>query len=556
MLPWKLLYPMSRPISNVRLSRTLLTLGLLVAYVNAWAQEQVAPTTSSQARALRAHVEYLADDLLEGRGTGSRGYALAAAYVATQMKIVGLKAAGENGHFLQSVPFVEATPVLPGSSAKWTHDNESVVFEDGRDYSPGADFTVSKATLTAPLAFAGFGISAPELDYDDLNNVDIRDHFAVILSGAPKRFPEDARAYLSSDHYKLTNLVKHGAVGVIEIDLPSDTDKTWDQKIAEGWQPQMRWIDSDGQPIDAFPELKQRFRFNSNAGTKFFTGENNFQQVLDTADASKPQGFILAGSLTLTTTTGLRHTESNNVLGVLEGSDPALKREYVVVTAHLDQFGRGVAVDGDAIYNGAHDNAMGVAMMLEIARTLASAEHPKRSILFVAVTAKEQSLLGSDYFVAHAVSNRQRLIANLDIDTPMPFAASQDIQIIGALKSSIATMVKRVAQENGFNAKLLNEDSDSLACSDRMSFLKHGIPAFTLVNGTRARDGRINLRELQQTFLRQHRQQPSDESSLPFDYDAAAALTRTQVAIILDIANAPTPPYLFRSHFFANHAAP
>jgi hypothetical protein len=203
----------------------------------AWTQN----TNVTVQSALRAHVEYLADDLLEGRGTGSRGHALAAAYVAAQFKQLGLaplgdaissdssKSGNENSGdrgFLQTVRLLEATPVLPGSAAKFTRDGASATFEYGADYLPSADYSAPNSTLTAPLVFAGFGVTAPELGYDDLAQVDVRDRIAVVLSGAPSKFPHDQRAYYSWAGEKYPNLIRHGALGVIVIDTPADLART------------------------------------------------------------------------------------------------------------------------------------------------------------------------------------------------------------------------------------------------------------------------------------------------------------------------------------------
>ena len=508
--------------------------------------------------AIRAHVEFLADDLLEGRGTSSRGYSLAAAYVAAQLRIAGLKPAGDRDGYLQSVPLLEATPVLPGSTVTWTHNDRSVAFEYGRDYLPGPDYGTATSTLTAPLAFAGYGITAPNLKYDDLANVDVRDRIAVVLSGAPRRFPPDRRAFFAWEGEKFDNLVRHGAAGVIVVDVPDKSgdarDKdAWDKRVAASWRPQMRWLNDDGQIVDAQPELKQRFRFNADAAEKLFVASDRpFKRVLDTAGKGQPQGFALPGTMTLSTTTGLRRTESVNVLGVVQGTDPELKYEYVVVTAHLDQLGRGAAVDGDAIYNGAHDNAVGVAMLLEIAHALAAAPAAKRSILFAAVTANEKGLLGSDYLVAQSPAFRQSLVADIDIDTPLTFAPTYDLIAFGAMRTSLGASVRRIAEEHGFRLKFVAATEDQpLTASDRFSFLRHGILSLGIVGGTDARNRRVDVRRLQQEYRASHRRQPSDDLSLPIDYNAAAALARINAAIVAEIANAASRPYFYRGSFFA-----
>jgi hypothetical protein len=504
--------------------------------------------------ALKAHVEYLADDLLEGRGTGSRGHALSAAYVASQFKQLGMKPGGGNGSYFQTVPLLEATLVLPGSSAKWANEDDTVVFEYGVDYLPGADYSAPTSTLTAPLAFAGYGITAPELDHDDLAEVDVRDRIAVVFGGAPARFPHNQRAYFSWSGEKYPNLIKHGAVGVIIIDTPEEAARTpWEKRVSMSWQPQMRWMEENGKPADEYGELKQRFRFNSESAAKLFAGaEQSLEQVTANATAGEAQGFHLPGTMTLTATTGLRRTESINVLGIVEGSDPALKHQYIVVTAHLDGLGRGATVNGDAIYNGAHDNASGIAIILEMARALTkSSTRPKRSVLFAAVTAEEKGLLGSDYFAEHPTVPQINIVANLNVDMPLVIAPTLDFIAFGAQHSSLGAIARSVVHANGhaLSADMQPEEVRFIR-SDQFSFVRRGIPALNLIAGQRSRYRDRDARELQKEFRQQHYHQPSDDLAFPMDYNAAAALARINANIVLEIANADTRPYYYAEDFF------
>jgi len=526
----------------------LLSAALLGTAAQAQGVGQVRP------EAIKAHVEYLADDLLEGRGTGSRGHALAAAYVTAQFKQLGLKPAGDKGSYLQSVPLIEATLVLPGSAAKLLHDDESTVFEYGADYLPGADYSAPASTLTAPLAFAGFGITAPELGYDDLAQVDVRDRVVVIFGGAPSKFPHNQRAYYSWNGSKYPNLIRNGAIGIVTIDTPDDaTRMPWEKRVAASWQPQMRWLDESGIPADEYPELKQRFRFKSEATAKFFNdAQHSLEQVTAAAVSGESQGFALPGTITLSATTGVRRTESVNVLGLLEGSDPELKHQYIVVTAHLDHLGRGAAVNGDTIYNGAHDNASGIAIILEMARALATAStKPKRSVIFAAVTAEEKGLLGSDYFAAHPTVPQRNIIANLNVDMPLVIAPTLDFIAFGAQHSSLGVIARNVVQANGY---ALSPDSQPeevrFIRSDQFSFIRRGIPALNLIAGQRARFKDRDPKVLQREFRQQYYHQPSDDLSLPLDFSLAADLARINAGIILEIADSPTRPYFYREDFF------
>lgn len=529
--------------------------------------------------ALRAHVEYLADDLLEGRGTGSRGHALAAAYVAAQFKQLGLAPLGDlpatlqtvdgvgkpvqdtNGErsYFQNVRLLEATPVLPGSAAKFTRDGASTTFEYGADYLPSADYSAPNSTLTAPLVFAGYGVSAPELGYDDLAQVDVRDRIAVVLSGAPPKFPHDQRAYYSWNGEKYPTLIRNGALGMIVIDTPTDLARTpWERRVKMSWQPQMRWLDGDDQPVDAYAELKQRFRFNHVAAAKFFhAAPRTLEQVFAAGEASEPQGFVLPGMMTLTTTTGLRRTESNNVVAVLKGSDPKLNRQYIVISAHLDHLGRGAAVNGDAIYNGAHDNASGIAVLLETARALSASGLPKRSIIFLAVTAEEKGLLGSDFFANNPTVPKGAIVANLNLDMPMLLGPTRDWVARGAEHSTLGPLVARVVREHGY---LLSPDDAPeevrFIRSDQFSFIRQGIPALHVGSGHLARAQGPDIAALRQTFLREHYHQPTDDLSLPLHYRGGADLVSISARLAIEIANQAERPRWNRGDFFGSKFAP
>jgi hypothetical protein len=514
---------------------------------------EAAPWNHVSRDALRAHTEFLADDLLEGRGAASRGYDLAAAYVAAQLRQYSIKHAGDGDTYFQRVPLVEATPVLPGSSARLVRDDETIDFEYGTDYLPSADFTSASSTLTAPLVFVGYGIDAPELDHNDFADIDVEGRIAIVLSGAPATFPNNQRAYHSSRLRKWSTIAEKGAVGLITISSLVDSKRyPWERVVAMSWAPQMRWLDPEGTPQDAYPELKLRFQFNERSAEKLFEpGPMPLSEVLAAADAGEPPRFELPGMMTLSSTTGLRKTESTNVVGVLEGSDPKLKEEFIVVTAHLDHLGRGSSVDGDSIYNGAHDNAVGIAMLLEMARALdASRNRPKRSILFAAVTAEEKGLLGSDFLARAAKAQGRTIVANLNLDMPLTFTRTHDFVAFGAEHSSLGAAARNAAQAEGFRLSPdPNPEEVVFVRSDQFSFIRQGVPALMLHSGSQPRDGAVDLAELRQTFYRQHYHQPSDDTSLPIDYDAAADLTRIHLRILLEAANGPRPRWK-RGDFF------
>lgn len=532
-----------------------LTAFLLATTTFAAGAAELASTSIVRAEAIRSHVEFLASDLLEGRAAATRGYDIAAAYVAAQFRLAGLAPAGDNDTYLQEVPLLEATAVLPGSSAKLVRDDETVSFEYGTHYLPSADFLSQSSTLTAPLVFAGFGVEAPELNYTDFANVDLKGRIAVILSGAPARFPASQRAFYSWSERKWSSLVERGAVGAITVASTVDEQRVpWQRMVSMSWTPQMRWLDTDGKPQRAFPELKLRFRFNHEAAARLFeNAAASFEEIMAAADAGEPQGFGLPGMLTLSATTGLRRTESTNVLGMLPGSDPALKNEIIVISAHLDHLGRGSAVNGDSIYNGAHDNAVGVGILLEIARALhVSNTKPRRTILFAAVTAEEKGLLGSDYFAQLPRVDGRRVVANVNIDMPLPLAPVRDFVAIGAEHSSFGAIARNAVAAQGYR---LSPDPSpeevSFIRSDQFSFIRHGIPALVLKSGATGRDPGVDVGALQKQFRESNYHQPSDDLSLPLDYGTAADLARVDLRILLEAANAASAPRWNDGDFFA-----
>ncbi len=523
----------------------------------AWADSPARePWSLVRSDAIRSHVEFLASDLLEGRSSASRGYDIAAAYVASHFRQCALQPSGDDDTYFQAVPLLEGTPVLPGSSAELLIGGEERRFEYGTDYLPSVDFSSASSTLSAPLVFAGFGVQAPELGHDDLANVDLKGRIAVIFSGAPAKFPHNQRAYYSWSNGKFATLLEHGAVGALLIESPDDAKRVpWERSVAMSWTPQMRWIDEQGAPHDAFEQLKLRFRFNQAAAARLFdSAGRDFAAILAAAEAGEVQGFELPGLMTLSATSGLRRTESTNVLAMLPGADPALKSEYVIVTAHLDHLGRGAAVAGDSIYNGAHDNALGMGILLEMARSLSSSGmRPRRSIIFAAVTAEEKGLVGSDYLAEHLPLPFDGLVANINIDMPVALTPTTDLIARGAEHSTLGVVARSAAAAHGYR---LSPDPSpeevSFIRSDQFSFIRRGVPSLVLVSGYKARDKSIDAMALRTEFMKKHYHQPTDQVGMPMDFAGAADLARVNLRLLWEVANTPAPPSWKPKDFFGS----
>ena len=510
----------------------------------------VAPTITSQA--IRAHAEFLAGDLLEGRATGSRGYELAAAYVAAQFRQDGLTPAGSDGGFFKAVPLVEGTAVLPGSSVLLRNEGTVTEFDFSKDYLPSVNFFNANSSLTAPLVFAGYGIEAPEYKYDDLVDLDVQGKVALVLDGAPERLANEVSNFYGWSETKYTTLAKAGALGVIEIHAGVDKSAQthWERAAAMSWVSQMRRLNADLQPDERFAELKLKFRLNAAAAAPFFANSgHSLEQVLQAARAGEAQGFALPGTVTMTATTGLRRIESNNVLAMVRGSDPRLQSEYVLVTANLDGLGRGTAVNGDNLYNGLQRNAVGVAMMLEMARAVAAMPiKPKRSILFAATTAGEKDSQGLRTLLADASTQSRNIVAAIALDMPLPVTRTSDVVGIGADQSSIGNYLVEAAQQQNQRLLIPDDIDNSVLIPSLSPLVRAGIPVLAIRSGNHARDGRSNVMNIKRSWLQQHIAHPTDDLlNAPLDPAAARELAILNVLTLLEIANDADHPVPYRS---------
>jgi len=346
-------------------------------------------------------MEFLADDLLEGRGTGTRGFQLAANYVRAQFEEMGLKPGGMNGTYFQNIHFRKIELLRNQSSVTLRRDGSEQKLVMDKDFVMVGDPLRTETGAEAPVVFAGYGITAPKFKYDDYAGVDVRGKIVAALYGAPPSFPSAPGASYSETTIKLHNAAVHGAIGLLIIWGGRVEERTpFSQLVRFYRQPTLRWLDAKGVPNDAEPAIRASARISSDVASAMLEGSGkSWKQVVATALESKPQAFPLKVTASIHVGSRFSEVESPNVAAILPGSDPALKAEYVVFTAHLDHLGIGDPVNGDDIYNGAGDNASGTAALIEIARTFSRMpQAPRRSLLFVAVTGEEEGLLGSDYY--------------------------------------------------------------------------------------------------------------------------------------------------------------
>jgi Zn-dependent M28 family amino/carboxypeptidase len=529
------------------------------------ATSDAAPSPSSPAAGrIETDVRYLADDRLEGRETGTRGYDLAADYVARRYIDIGLQPAGDDGGYFQRVPLLKATIVDDGARFAVQREGRTIELKFKKEFLPTADFNNAESALEAPAVFVGQAVHAPELQQDDFAGLDLKGKVAVLFSGAPARFDNDRRAFYSSRREKLQAVVDRGAIGAVFVGTAEDEARSPWATGAENWQrPSMRLRGDDGKGIDTFPQLRAVASVSAAAADALFAGgDRSAAMLFDDAKQGRLKGFALPGMLSLSTRTKIEPAESRNVVAKLPGSDPALAAEHVVYTAHLDHIGIGAAVTDangkeDRIYNGAIDNALGVAVMLEAARELQhAATKPKRTLLFVALTAEEKGLLGAEWFVRSPLVPRESLVANINMDMPVLTAPSRDVVPIGVEHSTLKGVLDAAAKEVGVT---LSPDPFPeevvFVRSDQYAFVRAGIPAVYLDGGVVAADETRDPKVALTWFLRNCYHQPCDDASLPIQYADAARLARLNARIGQIVGDAAERPRWNEGDFFGGRFA-
>ncbi|WP_461056886.1 M28 family metallopeptidase [Silanimonas algicola] len=522
--------------------------------------EGAAPATAdtlptASAPAIRAHVEFLADDLLEGRLSGTRGYDIAAGYVASEFAQIGLRHGAADGGWLQPVGLVESLSLLPPSRLVLRPTTGPAVrMAPGKDFLPVASLDQAKVLAEAPVVFAGFGVSAPAHGHDDLAGIDVKGKVVLVFGGAPSTFPPEVRAHYSAGLTKTKALVDRGAVGILQIQTREDQQRTpWERLVQQSWRSRMAWADKQGVANGAWPQLAIRASISPDSAAALFAGApRTLDEAYAAAEAGTPQAFELPLAVEQERHSMIRQRQSANVVGVLEGADPALKNEYVVISAHLDHVGKGAPIGGDAIYNGAFDNASGIAVMLEAARLLASSPvRPRRSVVFLAVTAEESGLQGADYFVQHPTVPREAIVANINIDMPVALAPLADVTAFGAENSTLGAVVERAAAAEGVAVTPDSKPEEVIFVrSDQYAFVRAGIPALYIDEGMRSTDPTQDQAARVEAFRKERYHQPGDDLSQAIDWPSLAMLARLNARVITEVANDDARPAWHPGNFF------
>jgi hypothetical protein len=509
---------------------------------------------------IRAHTRFLADDALEGREAGSRGDRIAMLYIAERMAAAGLEPAGDGDSFFQ--PFRMRTTTLVPGSARFTLSGPG----GERHFANGEEVVVFGSPLEPELdaetglVFAGHGISDPARRRDDYAGLDVRGRTVVVLGGPAPFLPAaEAAHYASSDQQRLA-AERHGAVGLIQLWTPALEERfPWSAMAGLLARRDMAPLDAEGRPrIAAAPVRLRAFAHGAAAEALFAGSGRSLARLMEQARRGPVRGFALRTRLRLASRS--RHEDgaaSANVVGLLRGSDPQLAGEAVVLSAHFDHVGLGPAVDGDTIHNGALDNAIGTAGLLEIARLLAAAPRPRRSILFLAAGAEEKGLLGSDHFAARMTgvgrpAGTPEIVANVNLDGIMPFYDFSDVIAFGAEQSQMGDRLAAAVRGLGLDVAADPFPAEGLFTrSDQYSFVRRGIPSLFLYVGFTDLAGRNVGRRWWDDLNRTIVHQPSDDVSQPIDYAIAAKFTDLVRRVLLETANDPERPRWHAASLFA-----
>lgn len=509
-----------------------------------------APLPADQA-ALKSHVMFLASDALKGRDAGSPEFEIAANYVASQFYAAGLKPAGDDGGYLQKVPLISYKLDGTGAMSIGRGKGAPVVLEAGKDFIAGANPEKPEYSVTAPVVFVGYGIVG--LGRDDYKGVDAKGKIVAFFGGAPSSFPGEEGAHFQNPAAKAEIAKKHGAIGYITLESPL-TAKTrpFAMYAAYANRPRVTWGNAEGTGHIAAPGTPGLGLLSLAGAEKLFAGAKTPWAAIAKAaavDGATFKAIQLPGTLTIATKTALTPMPSFNVAGLIEGSDPKLASDVVVLSAHLDHIGVGKPdAKGDTINNGALDDAIGTASLIEEAKRFkAAGTRPRRSILFLAVTAEEKGLVGSDYF-SNNPTVKGTIVADVNLDMPIITYPFEDIVVYGANHSTLGSIVAKAAAEIGVK---MSDDplpgENIFVRSDHYNFVRKGVPSVFLWPGAGG-PGRAAIDH----FMKNHYHQPSDQidQQPAINWQSGVRFVDVNFRIANAIANGDEKPVWNKGDFF------
>jgi Peptidase family M28/PA domain len=528
---------------------SILNRALLVAALPLMMGASDAPADVITPEAMRGHVEFLASDALEGRETGTHGYDVAAEYVASRYRAMGLQPVSDKGWF-QQVPFI--SNLLDEQASKFSINGTELALRQDVRFGPARAGGTDR--VEGEIIFAGFGIYDPDNAQNDYKGLNVKGKIVAVLSGFPKGMASDIGAHYGRSKGKMAQAL--GAIGVITIrTLETQRTRPWERGMNDPQHPSMGWAQADGSSFTEAPGIRLGAQLSDKAAeTLFAAAPKKLADILAEADKDKgrPKGFALKTTAKMDRVTTSATVSSPNVIGMIPGSDPSVAGEYVLLMAHLDHSGVDDTKSGDKIFNGAMDNASGTASLLEAAHALASGPRPRRPIIFAAVTAEERGLLGSDYLARNPVVGNGKVVAVVNLDMPVLLYDFQDVIAFGAEHSTMGQAVARAGQSMGTEMSPDPLPAEGLFTrSDHYSFVRQGVPSVFLMTGFK------NGGDQQfQDFLKTHYHKVSDDLALPFDWNAAAKFARLNTAIANEVANAPAIPAWYSDSFFGKTFAP
>ncbi len=527
--------------------KLLLTMSLLLA-VSA-ASQQAAPA-HFDGKTWWDYLKVIADDNMEGRETGSPGLARAQAYVVDQLKQSGIQPAGSDGYY-QPVKFESRQIIEKDSSAALVRNGklDPLVLGEDAFFSTRIDLAPE---VEAPLAFVGYGLSVPEKNYDDFSGLDLNGKVVVILSGSPADIPGALAAHYQSASERWKALHKAGAIGTITIPNPANMDIPWSRMSVSRTRPSMVLV---GPEFNETEGDKLALILNPTKAASLFEGSGHtLEELLSLAkDRKQLPRFPLPVSIKVKTKVEKTYVESANIIGKLPGSDPALKDEYVVISAHIDHLGIGEPINGDRIYNGAMDNGSGSALLLDLAASLKkSPAKLDRSILFVFVTAEEKGLLGSKYFAANPTVDPKSMVADINTDMFLPIVPLKVLTVLGLAESDLGDTVREVAQAHGVGTQPdPAPQRNSFVRSDQYNFIRHGIPAVAIDVGFTPGSPE---QKIFKDWLTQRYHAPSDDLNQPVDLATVAGYEEIIRAVVISVADNPHRPQWKQDSFFRRYA--
>ena len=499
-----------------------------------------------------AHVRWLADDARKGRGTGTRGYQAAADYVAREFRVAGARPGGTVG-FFQPVRFSGRRIRERECRLALVHDGRADSLRLGADAVFSTSYDPPPGLIEADAVFVGYGLQIPEFGHDDLAGIDLRGKIAVILRGGPESLPANVRAHGQNGGERWKRLRAAGAIGFVTLSDPTHLSMGWERYIRNRFTWNYGLADSS---LDEYHGLKFRISVNPASSERFFEGTGHtFEEILAASRRGDPlPHFPLRNRIRARMRIDRAMATSPNVVGIIDGTDPTLKKEMVVLTAHLDHLGIGTPVKGDSIYNGAMDNAAGAATLIEIARALGGARvKPRRSIVLVALAAEEEGLLGSRAFAAHPPPAIGTMVANLNLDMFLPIVPFRSTVAFGMEESTLGDRYRALAESSGvFVAPDPAPRETYFIRSDQYNFVRAGVPALFVEFAGMPQDSTLEKRL--NRWKKELYHAPADDVRQPVDLAAAAAFNRLLTRFAENVANERERPVWNEGSYFARFA--